>query len=185
MRYISAVCVVLLSLIIFGCGSSSSSQTNSNTAVATNVNPANTASIVPDRPTNGTTIDANAANSANVNQAQVKVVKPSTNVKPMTYPAPDDSEYSSSMDKSGQAIETRIFHKDPLIVKVEKVWKGVSDQTVNIYLKSGKVVKLPGNKWPDIKSKPVQSFYEAAGVTPPSPVTTGTPAVRKTEKPKQ
>ena len=185
MRSISAVCVVLLSLVVFGCGSSSSTETNSNAAVATNVNPANTAATVPFTPTNGTNIDSNAANPTNVNQAQVKVVTPSTSVKPMTFPAPDDSEYSSSMDKSGQAIETRVFHKDPLIVKVEKVWKSVNDQTVSIYLKNGKVVKLPGNKWPDIKSQPVQSFYDAAGVKPTSSVTTGTPAVRKTEKPKQ
>jgi hypothetical protein len=185
MRSISAVCVVFLALINFGCGSSSSTETNSNAAVATNVNPANTAGVVPYTPTNGPTIDANAANPTNVNQSQVKVVTPSTNIKPMTFPAPDDSEYSSSMDKSGQAIETRVFHKDPLIIKVEKVWKSVNDQTISIYLKSGKVVKLPGDKWPDIKSQPVQSFYDAAGVKPPPPVVTGTPAVRKGEKPTQ
>jgi hypothetical protein len=65
------------------------------------------------------------------------------------------------------------------------VWKSVNDQTISIYLKSGKVVKLPGDKWPDIKSQPVQSFYDAAGVKPPTPVATGTPAVRKGEKPTQ
>jgi hypothetical protein len=185
MRSISAVCVVLLSLINFGCGSSSSTETNSNSIVATNADRANKAVTVPYTPTNGTAIDANSANQSDVNQAQVKVVTPSAKVKPMTFPAPDDSEYSSSMDKSGQAIETRVFHKDPLIIKVEKLWKSVNDQTVSIYLKNGKVVKLAGGKWPDIKSQPVQSFYDAAGVKPPSPVTTGTPAVRKTEKPKQ
>ena len=185
MRSVSAVFVVLVTLISFGCGSPSTTETNVNTAIATNVNPANTAGVVPYTPTNGTTIDANAANPSNVNQSQVKVVTPSGNVKPMTFPAPDDSEYSSSMDKSGQAIETRVFHKDPLIVKVQKVWKGVNDQTINIYLKNGKVVKVPGDKWPDIKSQPVQSFYDAAGVKPPPPVVTGTPAVRKGEKPTQ
>jgi hypothetical protein len=87
------------------------------------------------------------------------------------------------MNSSGQAIETRVFHKDPQISKVDKVWKGVNDKTISIYLKSGKVVKVPGDKWPDIKSQPVQVFYEAAGLKAPQPA--GTPAVRKEDKPKQ
>jgi hypothetical protein len=103
----------------------------------------------------------------------------------MSFPAPDNSEYTSSMDKSGQAIEVRTFHDNPLISKVERIWKGVNEKVVNIYLNNGKVVKVPGDKWPDIKSQPVESFYDAAGVKPPQPVVKGTPAVRKDEKPKQ
>lgn len=89
------------------------------------------------------------------------------------------------MDKSGQAIETRVFHNNPLISKVERIWKGVNDKVVNIYLKNGKVIKVPGDKWPEIKSLPVATFYEAAGVKPAQPAVKGTPAQIKDDKPKQ
>jgi len=110
---------------------------------------------------------------------------PPGNPKPMTFPAPDDSEYSTLMDKSGAAIETRVFHSDPRILKVERIWKGVNDKVVNIYLKNGKVVKVAGDKWPDIKSQPVGVFYDAAGVKPPSPPAQEAPVIKKAAKPKQ
>jgi len=178
---------ILLVCFGSGCGSSASNLTaNSNTAVTVNTSSANSAAVIPYASANGAPIDANAANSTNSNQTQIKVINPPAgNPKPMTFPAPDDSEYSSSMNKSGQAVETRVFHNDPSISKVERIWKDVNDKVVNIYLKSGKVVKVPGDKWPDIKSQPVAVFYEAAGVKPAQPVVKGTPAIRKEDKPKQ
>jgi hypothetical protein len=180
MKFLLFALVVALAFIGSGCGSSST-NTNANAinVAVTNSNPDNTANVVPYVPTNGTVIDANAANPANANQSEVKVVTPPTNAKPMTFPAPDNSEYSSTMNSSGQAIETRVFRNNPVINKVERIWKGVDEKTVNIYLKSGKVVKVTGDKWPDIKSQPVESFYEAAGVKPPPPVTTGTPVKKE------
>lgn len=174
MRSILFITALTLAGIGMGC---SNSATNSNVAsvTATNSNPDNSANLIPYIPNNANMADVNAANPANGNQGQGKVVTPAANAKPMTFPAPDNSEYSSSMNASGQAIETRVFHNNPLLIKVEKVWKGVDDKTISIYLKSGKVVKVAGDKWPDIKSQPVESFYDAAGVKPPPPVTTGTP----------
>ena len=185
MKFLLLFCLLLV-CFGSGCGSSSSSNAtaNSNTTAIANASSANVATAVPYTSANGAAIDANAANPTNANQAQIKVITPPPgNPKPMTFPAPDNSEYSSTMDKSGQAVETRVFHSDPLISKVERVWKGVDEKAVSIYLKNGKIVKVPGDKWPDIKSQPVQTFYEAAGVKPPQPVTNGTPAVRKGEKP--
>jgi hypothetical protein len=165
MRSFSFFCVIFLTCVCFGCGGSST-ESNANTVEVTNSNPANSAGIVPYTPTNGNSIDANAANLSNANQAQVKVVTPPANAKPMTFPAPDDSEYSSTMDKTGAAIERRVFHNDPQLVKVEKVWKGVNDKTISIYLKNGKVVKLPGDKIENINSQPASVFLDAAGVKP-------------------
>ena len=160
MKFLLLFCLLLV-CFGSGCGSSSSSNAtaNSNTTAIANASSANVATAVPYTSVNGAAIDANAANPTNANQAQIKV------------------------DKSGQAVETRVFHSDPLISKVERVWKGVDEKAVSIYLKNGKIVKVPGDKWPDIKSQPVQTFYEAAGVKPPQPVTNGTPAVRKGAKP--
>jgi len=102
----------------------------------------------------------------------------------MTFPAPDNSEYQTTMDKTGAAIETRTFHDNPYITKVTRTWKGVNDKSIAIYLKSGKVVNLPGDKLPEIRSLPVESFYEAAGVKVAPPVVKGPPAVNKAQQTK-
>ena len=165
MRSIIAVSVLAAVCLTICCGGSST-ETNSNTVVVTNSNPANNASVEVMKPTTG--IPANANVPTFSGNGNVQVVTPTGKAKALTFPAPDDSEYASSMDKSGSAIETRTFHSDPVIAKVVRVWKGVDDKSISIYLKSGKVVKVAGDKWPDIKSQPVQNFYEAAGVQPPT-----------------
>lgn len=150
--------------LMIGCGGSNT-ETNSNSSVSvTNANPANNANIQVVKPITGMQENANV--STTMANGNVQVITPNGKPKPLTFSAPDDSEYASSMDKSGAAIETRTFHSDPLISKVERVWKGVDDKSITIYLKSGKTVKVPGDKWPDIKSQPVQNFYDAAGVKP-------------------
>ena len=185
MKYLLVAAIMSAAIFTPGCSSSTSnSSANSNTEIAANTN---TAALVPYTPANGPNIDptaANLSNTATANQAQVKIATPA-NAKPMSYPAPDDSEYVTTMNSSGQAIETRTFHNNPSIVKVERIWKDVNDKTVNIYLKSGKVVKVPGDKLSEIKSIPVETFYELAGVKPSQPAANGASSTRKEEKPKQ
>lgn len=184
MKFISIVCIAASSFLAFGCGSSSSNMTDSNSVAATNANVTNTSNVVPIMPVNGTLNDANAANAAGANQ-QAKVVTPPANAKPMTFPAPDDSEYSSSMNSSGQAIETRVFRNDPQIAKVERLWKNVNDKVITIYLKNGKKVNVPGDKLAEIKSVPITTFYDAAGLKPTQAAAKTSPAGKKDEKPKQ
>ena len=156
--------------------------------LAANTNSANSATLVP-YPANGANLDANAVNpttAANANQTQVKVVSPPANAKPMSFPAPDDSEYVSTMNSSGQAVETRTFHNDPLIARVERIWKGVDEKTVTIYLKNGRAVKVPSDKVSEIKSLPVQTLYGLAGVKPPQqPAVRDNTTERKEKKPTQ
>jgi hypothetical protein len=151
-------------LSLLGCGST---PNNSNSTVNANDNQASNSVLVPYpaapvNSSNGNTLAIiNANSAANVNSA----LKP----KMLTYPAPDDSEYSSTMDKSGMAIETRIFHSHPQLIKVTRTWKGVNDKTISIYFKSGKIVKLPGDQIPNINSVPASVFLDAAGVKPVAP----------------
>ena len=175
-------------MAVFGTGCSSaesSSTSNSNVVSSANTNATNNAITIPVKPANEAATETNAANTVNANQAQIKVVSPPANAKMMTFPAPNDSDYATTMNSAGQAIETRTFHNDPQINKVERVWKDVNDKTVNIYLKSGKMVKVPGDKWPDIKSLPVETFYEAAGIKPAQPAAKDKTTERKQDKPKQ
>jgi hypothetical protein len=152
-----------LLLELLGCGSTSN---NSNATVTANENQAPNSVLVPYpapvNSTNGNSLTVVNTNPvANTNSAQ----RP----KMLTFPAPDDSEYSSTMDKSGMAIETRVFHNHPQLIKVTRTWKGVNDKTISIYLKNGKVVKLPGDQIPNMNSVPASVFLDAAGVKPPVP----------------
>lgn len=158
---ISLLVLVLISLV--GCGSSS----DSNTTTSSNSNPAVNSNLVPYVPPGSNTINSNVPAIANANPPTV--INPKVPAKQMTFPAPDDSEYSSTMDKSGMAIETRVFHSNPQISKVVRTWKGVNDKTISIYLKNGKVIDLPGDKIDNINSQPVSVFLDAAGIKPQSP----------------
>src|SRR5437773_291655 len=142
-----------MSVSLFGCGSQSS---NSNLAVE-NANPPANVNVVPIVPPESNAI---AANSANVTNANVVAVTPPVNIKPMVYPAPDNSEYTSAMDKTGAVTETRVFHHNPQLIKIVKVTRTVTDKSISIYLKNGKVVNLPGDKLQDIKSQPVSVILE-------------------------
>ena len=192
MRSLLFAGLVALAAFDIGCSSSASNTSaSSNGEVSSNQSTVNAANSSPYTPASGNTGDANMANpanpavAANANQSQVKVITPQGNAKPLTFPAPDNSEYSSSMNSTGQAVETRTFHSDPVIAKVERIWKDVNDKTVTIYLKNGKTVKVPADKVPEIKSLPVQSFYDLAGVKPAQPASKGTPAPRKDAKQNQ
>lgn len=153
----------LLSLLL-GCGSTSNS---SNTAAAANENQTSNPVLVP--------YPAAPVNSANSNNLAIVNTNPAANAnssqkpKMMTYPAPDDSEYSSTMDKSGMPIETRVFHNNPQLIKVTRTWKNVNDKTISIYLKNGRVVKLPGDQVPNMNSVPASVLLDAAGIKPPAP----------------
>jgi hypothetical protein len=91
-------------------------------------------------------------------------------MKPMTASAPDDSDFTTTMNAKGEAVETRTFHSDKFITRVVRTWKTPNDRSISIYLKNGKAVTLPGDKWPDIKGQPVENFYAAAGLAPSSSI---------------
>ena len=123
-----------------------SSSSNANTYVAIK------------RPTN-------AANAFSPN-GNIRVASPVTtaNAKRLSYSAPDNSQYAVEMGGSGLPVEKRTFANDKYIAKVVRLWVDASKKTISIYLKSGKVVAVAGDKWPDIKSQSVTAFYEAAGI---------------------
>ena len=154
-----------------GCGATTETNANANTAPVevVNANPTGNTNIITIDTTN-----ANSINAANSNRGITNVTAPPmTGAKQMTYPAPDNSEFFTTMDKSGQAIETRVFHNHPQLDKVTRTWKSVNEKTISIYLKNGKVITLPGDKIENINSQPVSVFLDAAGIKPaPAPPAT-------------
>ena len=167
--------IALLCLSIVSCGSESAANKPETTSVLqSNSNNANTyVAISP---------PSNAANAFSPN-SNTRVTSPVTtaNAKPLTFAAPDNSQFAVAMGGSGFPVETRTFTSDKYIAKVVRSWQDPTKKTISIYLKSGKVVPVAGDKWPDIKSQPVSVFYEAAGIK-----ITQNPAAepkRKTEPP--
>jgi hypothetical protein len=152
-----------------GCGSAVTdanvnSNANANVTVV-NANPPANSNIVPYVPPGSEGINANAFN-ANAAAAQPA---PTPNAKYMTYPAPDNSEYSTVMDKNGMPVETRVFRSDPQIRKIVRTWLSVNDKKIAVHLKNGRVIDLPGNKFDEIKSVPVAEIYSAVGLKMPAP----------------
>ena len=81
-------------------------------------------------------------------------------------PAPDNSTFSTYLTNAG--YEVRTFKSNPLILKVEKKIEGNGDQSIKVFLKSGKVVQLPGKAIPVLSSASAESIASAAGLaTPP------------------
>jgi hypothetical protein len=177
----SLVSTVVLSIFLAGC-TSKSEQSNTVSSAPIEIpaaNAANTGGLIPYTPTNGTISNANVT-VVNANPANNSAMK----MKPLTFPAPDDSEYFSVMDKTGMAVETRLFHNNPQIIKVTRTWKTPTDKTIQIYLKNGKVVKLPGDQIQNVNSAPVSVFLDAAGIkaSPPLAQPQGNTAVKEPEK---
>src|SRR5438105_15599022 len=86
-------------LMTGGCGSPAGNVSN-NVAV-TNANPAPNSGLVPYAPAPVNTSNTNA--TAAVNPVPSSNSNSSAKPKMMTFQAPDDSEYFTSMDKSGMA----------------------------------------------------------------------------------
>jgi hypothetical protein len=165
----------LLCLSVVACGS----ETAANKPEIANAPPSNSTNANTYVAINPPTNSANAF-SPNSN-TRATSPGPTANAKPLTYAAPDNSQFAVAMGGSGFPIETRTFTSDKYIAKVVRSWQDPTKKTISIHLKSGKVVSVAGDKWPDIKSQPVSAFYEAAGIK-----ITQNPAAepkRKTEQP--
>ncbi|MBK8811696.1 MAG: hypothetical protein IPN69_13315 [Acidobacteria bacterium] len=85
-------------------------------------------------------------------------------------PAPDESTFTSTMDKSGNFIEVREFKNHPRLLKVERKILG-RDSKYSVYFKNGKVVEAPAAKMENFRSLSPVTILEAIGikVTPETP----------------
>lgn len=153
-----------LSLVLIG-SEACSSDTPVNSGVVKNSNSAN---VQESSPAN---IDSNVyplnepINTANIQN--VKVNKPGTvAVTPAGRLMPDGSEVFTEL--RDVPIETRIFKNHPQLLKVVK--SGAPDRaTVKVYLKSGKIVEIPGDKVPNLSNAQAADILNAAGVKPEAP----------------
>ncbi|HEX2639234.1 MAG TPA: hypothetical protein VHL50_01625 [Pyrinomonadaceae bacterium] len=164
--------VILLSatFLIAACGSSAeNSGVNSNGAANTasnpaaaqaNQNPANATNMIVVKPEDLANYNANTGGRVIVNNPTGEPIKPTA------FPAPDYSEYTTVMNKDGLPVETRVFKNNAQIDKIVRSWKSPKEKKISVYLKSGKVVELDGDKLENINSVPVAAILEAVGLKP-------------------
>jgi hypothetical protein len=121
---------------------------------------------------------ANAVNAINAQNPQAN-----KQVKPLPAAGrilPDGSEILTEL--RDVPIETRTFKGHPQLLKVVK--SGMPTQaTVKIYLKSGKIIEIPGEKVPNLSAAQASDLLTAAGVKPEAPRPADTrPVTKKVEE---
>jgi len=97
-------------------------------------------------------------------------------------PAPDNSTFASYLSDDG--YEIRIFKDHPQLSRVEKKITNDGKQTLKVFLRSGKVIELPGELINPLSTAPAAFILETAGVrtqpaTPASSSQAGPPPTKK------
>ncbi len=90
-------------------------------------------------------------------------VHPGLKAKPASRPAPDNSEYFSTL--TDVATETRVFKGHPVLNKVERITSG-SDVKLRIHLKSGRVIDADGKTVTDMPVASASTFMQIGGLPP-------------------
>lgn len=187
MKHLPFIFTLLIASVVSGCSggavSNSAPNTNASNAVATgNINgvqgPVNVdANEVNDPSPNGNEPaagDVASAQRALADRSHITVTNPTNpdgskgTAKPVTRPAPDNSQYWSTL--TDVAREFREFKDHPQIKKVEKT-TDAKTSVVRIYLTNGKSVDVSGSTFPDISRVSVNEFVVAAGLQPIAPKT--------------
>jgi hypothetical protein len=170
---------VFVSIFFISCSSSSTVEKDvklKSSTVETNVNSYNSdiavvkqtnANIEVQTDANNYTIQNMAVSKQNVRNWGAK--KGGTadaapiEATPMVYPAPDNSEISSTMNNN-VPTEIRTFKNNPMLIKMEKIFVDVKKPQIKVYLKNGKVVNVPPGKISNSATASADEILSAAGV---------------------
>ena len=116
------------------------------------------------------------------NSVNAQVITPTKMGANPGRPASDNSEIF--VELRDVPIETRVFKNHPQLIKVVK--SGAPGKTtIKVYLKGGKVVDVPGDKFANLGAETAASILAAAGVKAPAAPESGRPADTKKSDQKQ
>ncbi len=118
--------------------------------------------------------------AANV-QTPDGTVHPGMKAKPSSRPAPDNSEYSSTL--TDVATETRVFKGHPVLNKVERITDS-NQVKLRIYLKNGRIIDADGKSMTNMPVASASTFMQIGGL-PPLPNPIPAPASATSSKKKQ
>jgi hypothetical protein len=181
---------IVISILNFGCGGSSTESANTETVsntdltsnpAAVNVNANNVQVITP-----GTNSNVNGIpnmpvdnNSAIYKEDPTKGVKP----QPMTSPAPDNSEVTVNLGEN--LVETRTFKNNAQIAKIERIVvpSKNNEATVKVYLRNGQVKEITNPKI-DVMKAPSNEILQLVSGKPMTMPTTANTNTAPTPIPK-
>jgi len=169
---------LIISIFSVSCSSSSTVETNvklKNSGIAavsqTNTNAVNqtNTNVEVQADTNSYPIQNMAVSKQNVRNWSAKRGGTSDaapiEATPMAYPAPDNSEISSTMNNN-VPTEIRTFKNNPMLVKTEKIFVDLKNPQIKVYLKNGKVVNVPPGKISNSATASANEILSAAGIAP-------------------
>ncbi len=174
----SIVIAAVVSLLIVAVGACSTvreePQSNSIDRNSANVVPAHTdgaQNINAANPFPPPTANSNVSNSSNELKTSIYAARP----------GPDNSTFTSAMDKSGNFMEVREFKNHPMIVKVERRMLKDGSKYI-VYLKNGKAAEAPADKMENFRSMAPGNILAAIGINV-APTSTDVQDERKSKKP--
>ena len=160
--------LIIISIFFISCSSSSTVKTsvnsnNSDIAVVKQTN----ANVEVQAEANSYPIQNMAVSKKNVRNWGGKRVGATDaapiEATPMAYPAPDNSEISSTMNND-VPTEVRTFKNNPMLVKMERILVDVKNPQIKVYLKNGKVVNVPPGKISNPATVSADEILSAAGI---------------------
>jgi hypothetical protein len=90
-------------------------------------------------------------------------VNPSATPIPPTFrKAPENSQYASTMDKSGEIVEIRVFRSDKRLVRVEARWNNPKEKKLRFFFKNGKTIELVTDKVSDLQNAEINALVKLA-----------------------
>ncbi len=156
-----------------------SAQTQNTNVSNTTMEEFMNANNVPSAPS----ADGDSANSANLRTAdsmmsamekrgrgkRANTVPVDPHARQLLTAAPDNSEIYTEMNQQGQSVEMRIFKNNPSLDKVVRTHLTAENQQVKIYLKNGKVIDLPKDKFDNVFDVSADEILSSVGAAPQKP----------------
>jgi hypothetical protein len=164
--------IIFFALCLTGCSSSAENADNSpNANVTQNTNTEQAA--VPKNTNSGENISIPGITGPPDNSnVEVKAKSFDTTKAVEGKPAPEDSIFSTKL--TDVAVETRTFKKHPVLAKVERI-TDANSRKIKVYLRSGKVIEIPGNNISNLSVASSAQILEAAGIEQSAPAMTPKP----------
>lgn len=158
LRHLSFCGLALSIAVISAC----SSQTGENPEANVNRNTQLPEKKVSPTPKAAETPANSKVNNLPTNSGTTSTLKESTLA---AVPAPDNSTFTSTMDKDGNFMEVRVFKDEPDIKKVERKVIGRNSKYL-VYLRNRKVVEANAEKMTGFRSLAPANILDAIGMLP-------------------
>jgi hypothetical protein len=88
---------------------------------------------------------------------------------PGHFDAPEDSTITTTMNKSGQVVESRVFKTHRQLAKVDSTWIGPQERQIKIYLRDGNNHEVTTDKLPSLRAASSTDILALIGVHVPQP----------------